>query len=85
MPTILLTGATGYRVRRLEKVLREREDITLRLLFRNAKKFTAKTSQRSEIVEGDSFPGRFIAARAYRYPPAEQFFTSVTRLGGENG
>ena len=55
MPTILLTGATGYIGRRLEKVLRARDDITLRLLVRNTKKLTAKTCQHAEIFEGDSF------------------------------
>lgn len=55
MPTVLLTGATGYIGRRLEKMLRERDDITLRLLVRNARKLTAKTSRHAEIFEGDSF------------------------------
>jgi len=53
--TVLLTGATGYIGRRLEKVLREREDITLRLLVRNTKKLTSKTLQHAEVVEGDTF------------------------------
>ena len=37
MPTILLTGATGYIGRRLERALRERPDLRLRLLVRNAR------------------------------------------------
>ena len=51
--TVLLTGATGYIGRRLEKVLRE--DIALRLLVRNTKKLTSKTLQHAEVVEGDTF------------------------------
>jgi len=52
---VLLTGSTGYIGRRLEKVLRERQDLCLRLLVRNAKKLTAKTRLQAEIVEGDTF------------------------------
>ena len=55
MAHILLTGATGYIGRRLEMALRQREDITLRLLVRSARKLTAKTCQHAEIIEGDSF------------------------------
>jgi uncharacterized protein YbjT (DUF2867 family) len=58
MPTVLLTGATGYIGRRLEKNLREREDVSLRLLVRNARKLTAKTRQHAEVVEGDTFDQR---------------------------
>ena len=54
-PTVLLTGATGYIGRRLEKVLRERDDLSLRLLVRNARKLTAKTVLHAEVVEGDTF------------------------------
>jgi uncharacterized protein YbjT (DUF2867 family) len=53
--TVLLTGATGYIGRRLEKILREREDIALRLLVRNANKLTSKTRHHAEIIEGDTF------------------------------
>ncbi|MBM9538010.1 SDR family oxidoreductase [Desulfobulbus alkaliphilus] len=55
MHNVLLTGATGYIGRRLEKVLREREDLRLRLLVRNTRKLTEKTRQHAEIIEGDSF------------------------------
>jgi len=55
MPTILLTGATGYIGRRLEKTLREQDNLHLRLLVRNARKLTEKTRQHAEIIEGDSF------------------------------
>lgn len=55
MPTVLLTGATGYIGRRLEKVLREQEDVSLRLLVRNARKLTAKTRQHATVIEGDTF------------------------------
>ena len=55
MATILLTGATGYIGRRLELALRERQNCSLRLLVRSARKLTAKTRQHAEIVEGDSF------------------------------
>ena len=53
--TVLLSGAAGYIGRRLEKVLREREDIALRLLVRNARMLTSKTLQHAEVVEGDTF------------------------------
>ncbi len=52
---VLLTGATGYIGRRLEKVLRENEALALRLLVRNAKKLTPKTRQHAQVVEGDTF------------------------------
>ena len=55
MPIVLLTGATGYIGRRLEKVLREQPDVQLRLLVRNARKLTAKTRSCAEVVEGDTF------------------------------
>lgn len=55
MQTVLLTGATGYIGRRLERVLRQREDICLRLLVRNAKKLTARTRSHAAVIEGDSF------------------------------
>lgn len=55
MPTILLTGATGYIGRRLEKILRQRQQITLRLLVRNAKKLSTATRQQAEVIEGDTF------------------------------
>ena len=55
MPTVLLTGATGYIGRRLEKILREQPDVQLRLLVRNARKLTAKTRSCAEVVEGDTF------------------------------
>lgn len=53
--TVLLTGATGYIGRRLEKALREDDTLTLRLLVRNAKKLTPKTRQHAQVVEGDTF------------------------------
>ena len=55
MTTVLLTGATGYIGRRLEKTLREREDVALRLLVRSARKLTAKTRQHATVIEGDTF------------------------------
>jgi uncharacterized protein YbjT (DUF2867 family) len=55
MPTVLLTGATGYIGRRLEKTLRGRTDVSLRLLVRNAQKLTARTRQHAEVIEGDTF------------------------------
>lgn len=55
MQTVLLTGATGYIGRRLEKALRDRGDLRLRLLVRNTRKLTDKTRQHAEIIEGDSF------------------------------
>ena len=55
MPTILLTGATGYIGRRLERALRTRQDLRLRLLVRNARKLTPKTRLHCEVIEGDSF------------------------------
>lgn len=55
MATVLLTGATGYIGRRLERALRENARISLRLLVRNARKLTAKTRLHAEVVEGDSF------------------------------
>ncbi len=55
MTTVLLTGATGYIGRRLEKVLREQKGLQLRLLVRNAKKLTSKTCQEAEVIEGDTF------------------------------
>ncbi len=55
MTTVLLTGATGYIGRRLEKSLREREDVALRLLVRSARKLTAKTRQHATVIEGDTF------------------------------
>ncbi|MBV5317358.1 MAG: SDR family oxidoreductase [Desulfobulbaceae bacterium] len=55
MQRVLLTGATGYIGRRLERAIRERNDISLRLLVRNAKKLTAKTRRHAEVMEGDSF------------------------------
>ena len=55
MPTILLTGATGYIGRRLERALRARQDLHLRLLVRNARKLTARTRLHCEVIEGDSF------------------------------
>lgn len=54
-PTVLLTGSTGYIGRRLEKVLRERDDLSLRLLVRNARKLTTKTVRHAEVIEGDTF------------------------------
>lgn len=61
MPTVLLTGATGYIGRRLEKSLRERDDVSLRLLVRNARKLSAKTRQHAGVVEGDTFDQRALA------------------------
>jgi uncharacterized protein YbjT (DUF2867 family) len=61
MPTVLLTGATGYIGRRLEKTLRERDDVSLRLLVRNARKLTAKTLSHAEVVEGDTFDRHALA------------------------
>lgn len=52
--TILLTGATGYIGRRLEQRLREREDVSLRLFVRDARKLTGETRQRAEVFEGDA-------------------------------
>ena len=61
MQTILLTGATGYIGRRLERALRQRDDLRLRLLVRNARKLTAKTRQACEVIEGDSFDPAVLA------------------------
>ncbi len=55
MPTVLLTGATGYIGRRLERLLREREGINLRLLVRNARKLSSRTCQHAQIIEADTF------------------------------
>ena len=55
MHTVLLTGATGYIGRRLEKKLREDDRITLRLLVRNAKKLSSKTRSHAQVIEGDTF------------------------------
>lgn len=55
MPIVLLTGATGYIGRRLEKVLRDQPEVQLRLLVRNARKLTAKTRSCAEVIEGDTF------------------------------
>jgi len=55
MHTVLLTGATGYIGRRLEKILRQRQDISLRLLVRNAKKLSGTTLQQTQVIEGDTF------------------------------
>ncbi|MDD2464534.1 MAG: SDR family oxidoreductase [Desulfobulbus sp.] len=55
MRTVLLTGATGYIGRRLEKILRENDNISLRLLVRNAKKLSSKTHQHAQVIEGDTF------------------------------
>lgn len=60
MTNILLTGATGYIGRRLEQTLRQRADVSLRLLVRSARKLTAKTCQHAEVVEGDSFDGKIL-------------------------
>ncbi|MDR2550117.1 MAG: SDR family oxidoreductase [Desulfobulbus sp.] len=53
-PTVLLTGVTGYIGRRLEKALRGRKDITLRLLVRDARKLADDTRQGAEICQGDA-------------------------------
>jgi uncharacterized protein YbjT (DUF2867 family) len=55
MQTVLLTGATGYIGRRLEKILRANEQISLRLLVRNTKKISSKTLQQAQVIEGDTF------------------------------
>ncbi|MGD9948705.1 MAG: SDR family oxidoreductase [Desulfobulbus sp.] len=55
MHTVLLTGATGYIGRRLEKILRENAHISLRLLVRNAKKLSDKTLKHAQVIEGDTF------------------------------
>lgn len=55
MSTVLLTGATGYIGRRLERLLREREGINLRLLVRNARKLSGRTCQHAQIIEADTF------------------------------
>lgn len=53
--TVLLTGATGYIGRRLERLLRERQGINLRLFVRDGRKLAASSSQYAEVVEGDTF------------------------------
>lgn len=55
MPTVLLTGATGYIGRRLERLLRKRQGISLRLLVRDARKLATSSHQHAEVVEGDTF------------------------------
>ena len=55
MSTVLLTGATGYIGRRLERRQSEREGITLSLLVRNARKLSGRTCQHAQIIEADTF------------------------------
>ncbi|WP_310600431.1 SDR family oxidoreductase [Desulfobulbus sp.] len=53
-PTVLLTGATGYIGRRLEKALRGHKGIALRLLVRDARKLADTARQGAEILQGDA-------------------------------
>jgi uncharacterized protein YbjT (DUF2867 family) len=51
---VLLTGATGYIGRRLQKRLSADESVRLRLFVRNARKVQAAAGERIEIFEGDT-------------------------------
>jgi uncharacterized protein YbjT (DUF2867 family) len=50
---ILLAGATGYVGRRLKNRLLEEEDVSLRVLVRDARQVRPGTVRRAEIIEGD--------------------------------
>lgn len=52
---VLITGATGYIGRRLNKRLLQRPELAIRLLVRNKIKVRPEVLSRVEVVEGDTF------------------------------
>lgn len=61
---VLLTGATGYIGRRLQRRLLAADDVSLRLFVRNARKVGDAVPGGVEIIEGDTFRPATLAAAA---------------------
>nr|WP_320115756.1 SDR family oxidoreductase [uncultured Desulfuromonas sp.] len=53
--TVLITGATGYIGRRLKDRLLRRQDLSVRLLVRNANKVRPDVRHKLTVVQGDTF------------------------------
>ncbi len=76
---VLVTGATGYIGRRLEERLRNRTDLSLRLLVRNRHKVRPEVREQVEVVEGDTFD---LEALSRALAGVEVAFYLIHSMGG---